>query len=385
MYPRISDFINDMFGTHLDLPIQSYGFFLASAFLAGAFFLHKELHRLELSGFAHSTRRKVITGKKAGITELLSIFLISLLIGFKLTGLFFDYAVFQKNPQDYLFSSAGSLTGGLIVAGVLTLLQFYLKKQKSLPHPIEKEIVVHAADQTWMIVFIAVIFGIIGAKIFHQLENWDDFMNDPIGSMLSFSGLTFYGGLIVAAIAVAVYAQKNGIPWKRMADAIAPSLILAYGIGRIGCQVSGDGDWGIVNTAPMPEWIAFLPDWIWAYDYPHNILNRGIPIEGCSGPHCFKLAEPVFPTPIYETTMSVIIFLFLWFIRKKMKIAGLLFAIYLMFNGMERFLIEKIRVNNVFDLWGLEVTQAEVISTLIFLGGLVLAVVLLIHQNKKRV
>ncbi|MBU2555458.1 MAG: prolipoprotein diacylglyceryl transferase, partial [Bacteroidetes bacterium] len=96
-------------------------------------------------------------------------------------------------------------------------------------------------------------------------------------------------------------------------------------------------------------------------------------------------AEPVFPTPIYETTMSVIIFLFLWFIRKKIKIAGLLFAIYLMFNGIERFLIEKIRVNNVFELWGLEVTQAEVISTLIFLGGLVLAVVFLIHQNKKRV
>ena len=383
MYPRVSDFINDIFGTNISLPIQSYGFFLASAFLVGAYFLHKELHRLELNGLAKPTFKKVTTGKEASFTELLTIFIISLGIGFKLTGLFFAYSQFEKNPQDYLFSSNGSLIGGLVVAVVLTLLQYYLKKKKALPQPVVKEITVHAADQTWMVVFIAVIFGIIGAKVFHQLENWDDFLKDPVGSMLSFSGLTFYGGLIIAAFAVGIYAHKNGIPWKRMADAIAPSLILAYGIGRIGCQVSGDGDWGIVNLAPMPQWLAFLPDWIWAYDYPHNILNKGIPIEGCIGAHCNKLAQPVFPTPIYETTMATIIFLFLWFIKKRIKIAGLLFSIYLMLNGVERFLIEKIRVNNLFDLWGMQVTQAEVISTLIFSGGLIMFLVLIIHQRNK--
>ena len=241
---------------------------------------------------------------------------------------------------------------------------------------------VHANEQTWAIVFIAVIFGIIGAKIFHQFENWNDFTADPLGSLLSFSGLTFYGGLIVATFGVGYYGEKHGIPWKRMADSIAPSLILAYGIGRIGCQVAGDGDWGIVNLAPMPQWLSFLPDWVWAYRYPHNILNEGIRMEGCTGAHCFQLAQPVFPTPLYETTMSLLIFLFLWSVRKRFKTAGFIFAIYLMLNGIERFLIEQIRVNNVLDFWGIKATQAEVIAMLIFTLGVGLFIYLFIQKPK---
>ena len=135
-------------------------------------------------------------------------------------------------------------------------------------------------------------------------------------------------------------------------------------------RFSGDGDWGIVNLAEKPGWLSWLPDWAWACTYPNNILNEGIRIPGCEGPHCFELAEAVFPTPIYETTMAFTIFLILWSLRKRVKVPGMLFSIYLMFNGMERFFIEKIRVNNVFEFLGMEVTQAEVISTLMFLGGL---------------
>ena len=382
MYPRISDFINDVFGTNLNLPIQSYGFFLAMAFVAGAYFLNRELKRMQGLGFVSSTTKKTTIGKPAGIAELVIIFVITLIVGFKLVGLIVDYQNFDKNPQSFIFSNQGSWWGGLVLAIVLTSLQFFTKKAKVLNPPVVKEITVSAPEQTWSIVFIAVIFGIIGAKVFHQLENWDDFMRDPIGSMLSFSGLTFYGGLIVAAFAVGIYGEKNGIPWKRMADSIAPSLILAYGIGRIGCQVSGDGDWGIVNTAPMPEWLSFLPDWVWSYTYPHNILNSGIKIEGCIGPHCHELAQAVFPTPLYETTMSLLIFLLLWNLRKKLATPGMLTAIYLMFNGAERFLIEKIRVNNLFDLWGMKVTQAEIISTFIFILGLGFMIYLSINKKK---
>jgi hypothetical protein len=77
--------------------------------------------------------------------------------------------------------------------------------------------------------------------------------------------------LIVAGIAVAIYARRKKIPFLHLADATAPGLILAYGIGRIGCHVSGDGDWGIVNTAEKPGWLSWLPDWAWSYDYPNNV------------------------------------------------------------------------------------------------------------------
>lgn len=239
---------------------------------------------------------------------MLITFFISLLIGYKLVGLILHYQTFANDPQEFLFSTEGCLLGGLLLAIAFTYYQYHLKEKKKLSEPKIEEITVPAKDQMWPILFIAVIFGIIGAKIFHQFENWDTFMADPVGSLFSFSGLTFYGGLIVAAFAIAYYGEKHGIPWRHMADSVAPSLIIAYGIGRIGCQVAGDGDWGIVNTLAQPQWLSFLPDWTWAYNYPHNILNEGVLIPGCVGDHCHQLAQPVFPTPIYETTNALIIF-----------------------------------------------------------------------------
>ncbi len=161
-----------------------------------------------------------------------------------------------------------------------------------------------------------------------------------------------------------------------MFDSVAPSLILSYGIGRIGCHVAGDGDWGIVNTLDKPGWLSFLPDWLWSYNYPHNILNEGIPIPGCTGNHCYELAQGVFPTPVYETIMAILIFLFLWKLRKHIQIPGVLASVYLVLNGTERFLIEKIRINNVFDLWRMKVTQAEVVSVILFATGIFLIIYL---------
>lgn len=384
MYPRLSDLINDLFGTSIVLPIQSYGFFLAMAFLTGALLLRSEFARKEKLGLIKSIIKKTTVGKPISLIELVITFAASLIIGYKLAGIIIYYDQLIINPQEFVFSSEGSWIGGFIIAAVITFIQYYLKNKDKLDKPIIKEVTIPAKEQTWQILFIAVIFGIVGAKIFHQLENWNDFVADPINSLLSFSGLTYYGGLIVAAFAVAFYGEKHGIPWRHMADSIAPSLILAYGIGRIGCQVSGDGDWGIVNTMLQPEWLSFLPEWTWSYTYPHNIINQGILIEGCTGAHCRVLAQPVWPTPIYETTMSVIIFGVLWFLRKKINIPGVIFAIYLMFNGLERFFIEKIRVNNVFDFLGMKVTQAEIISTLIFITGLIFLLAFVQLSKKKK-
>jgi phosphatidylglycerol:prolipoprotein diacylglycerol transferase len=153
-------------------------------------------------------------------------------------------------------------------------------------------------------------------------------------------------------------------------------MMLAYAVGRLGCQLSGDGDWGIVNLHPKP--FSWLPDWVWSYRYPHNVLEAGNPIAGCAGQYCNQLAQPVYPTPFYEFLMCSVLFLVLWLIRKKIRVAGQLFGIYLIFNGMERFLIEKIRVNTKYEGLPFQPTQAELISLVLVLGG-----VLLLVKSKK--
>ena len=161
------------------------------------------------------------------------------------------------------------------------------------------------------ITIIAAIGGILGAKLFDALENYQDFVHDPM-MIFSSSGLTVYGGLIVGAISVLVYTGKKGIPILHMVDAAAPSMILAYAVGRIGCQMAGDGDWGIVNPNSLPSFLSFLPHWMWSFGYPHNIEHAGIPIPGCMGDYCTVLNPGVYPTPFYETIMGTIIFFILW-------------------------------------------------------------------------
>jgi prolipoprotein diacylglyceryltransferase len=151
--------------------------------------------------------------------------------------------------------------------------------------------------------------------------------------------------------------------------------MLAYGTGRVGCQLSGDGCWGVVNTAPKPDWLSFLPDWMWSFNYPHNVINEGVPIPSCSGDHCYILDQPVFPTPFYETTIAVIFFAVLWMLRLRISIPGVLFGIYLMMNGTERFFVEKIRINIRYDLLGMQVTQAELLAVGLFLTGLAFIII----------
>jgi prolipoprotein diacylglyceryltransferase len=187
--------------------------------------------------------------------------------------------------------------------------------------------------------------------------------------------------LICAATAIIIFARKHKIPLVHLADAIAPPLMIAYAVGRIGCQVAGDGDWGIVNAAPNPY--GWLPDWMWSFTYPHNVNEAGVPIEGCVGRFCNQLPQPVYPTPFYETIMGLILFALLWSLRKKLRPYGALFAFYLIVNGIERFLIEQIRVNNRLDFFGLQPTQAEVIAVGLVLVGIALWVVLAQRQKKK--
>ena len=194
------------------------------------------------------------------------------------------------------------------------------------------------------------------------------FIEDPLEQLLSGSGLAIYGGLILAFITLLWYIRKKGMKPLHVMDAAAPALIMGYAVGRIGCQLSGDGDWGITNTMPPPTWW-FLPDWAWSYDYPHNVLNDGIEIAGCTWEYCMHLAQGVYPTPIYETFFSLVIFGILWALRKKIRVAGVLFFLYVLLNGVERFFIEKIRTNPDITVFGLEATQAEYVAFLLIVIG----------------
>lgn len=204
---------------------------------------------------------------------------------------------------------------------------------------------------------LALVTGFAGAKLFHILENLDEFAASPGRMIFSTGGFTFYGGLLVAGAAIAWYTRSKNLRLGLVADAFAPGLIIAYGIGRIGCHLAGDGDWGIAsNLAARPSWI---PMWLWAETYPNNILN-------------ISIAEPgVYPTPIYEFAMAAVIFGILWSLRRHPFKPWWLFSLYLVFVGIERFLIEQIRVNNVFGFIGMQVTQAELISVALMIVGVV--------------
>lgn len=365
MYPTLYHFFYDWFGVKIQFlrAINSFGFFVAIAFITGAWLFGKEVYRKYKEGLIPSQQVKQIIGKPASVQELVLNGLFGFLIGFKIVYAIFHSEVFQDFPK-YLATGKGSWIGAIVLSAVFAYWKYYEKKKEALDPPKEMEVEFLPSQHVGPLLLIAAVFGIIGAKLFAYLENPGDiieFLSDP------FSGLTMYGGLICALVAGYFYFRKHNLPALHFLDAVAPTLIITYGIGRIGCHVAGDGDWGIVNLNPNPGW---LPDWLWAYDYPNNVNRDGVDMAQCfyGDKFCTHLPQPVYPTSMYETIMCGLIFGFLMMIRKRLKAIGVLFFTYLSLNGVERYLIEQIRVNKPY---GFGLNQAEIIALSFILFGII--------------
>ena len=203
-----------------------------------------------------------------------------------------------------------------------------------------------------VITFLALIGGIVGAKVFYVLEEWNFGKGLPISSFLttdsliSAAGLTFYGGLIFAIILVIIYCRIKKLSVLRMFDFLSPAAAIGYGIARIGCHLSGDGCYGINVNNSFWEFLG--------YSYTNGTVPTPEGILAC-------------PTPIFEFFAAILIFLFLWNRRTKIKYTGEIFYYYLLLSGISRLLVEFIRLNPKV-IFGL--TQAQLVSVIMIICAL---------------
>lgn len=384
MYPNLYYLLKELFGINLPFlkTISCAGFFMALAFIPGGWLWSHELKRKEKNGKLTYITRTIVVGKNTSVGSVIFHFILGFIAGFKLIGLFTLHASIQNNAE-YLFSLKGNLIAGFVCAIIWSAVTLYKSYKQRLQKPHEETIQIYPHEYVPGGVLVAAISGVVGAKVFGLLENWNAFLDDPINNIFSSTGFAYLGGFIVATFAMWFYHYRFGVQRMRMADALAPSLMLSYSLGRLGCQIAGDGDWGINSIHPKP--FAWLPQWLWSYDYPHNILHKGIYIQNCTwDDYCNKLAVGVYPTPLYELIIGLILFAVLMLMKKRLKLAGRISACYLMFAAVERFFIEKIRVDVRYNFLGLHPTQAQLLSIFCFCCGIFLYIIApKLNANKK--
>jgi phosphatidylglycerol:prolipoprotein diacylglycerol transferase len=229
-------------------------------------------------------------------------------------------------PEIHLLGISIKTFGVMFALGFLACGAVAARRLRELGKPV---------DWAYEIVFAALVGGVVGARGYYVIENYQQVKHDLLGSLFSGSGLVWYGGAIGGAIGVIGWMRWRHALELRMLDMCATALALGYAIGRIGCQVSGDGDYGIRSSLP------------WAMGYPHGTVPTppGVRVQ---------------PTPIYETVAMCLLAYVLWHLRDRLR-PGVVFALYLLFSGLERFLVEFIRRNKEVIV-GLTAPQLESVA-----------------------
>jgi phosphatidylglycerol:prolipoprotein diacylglycerol transferase len=232
------------------------------------------------------------------------------------------------------------------------------------------------------ITFLAVIFGIGGAKMLYLIEEWESFVRDPFGMAFSAGGLTWYGGFLLALLAVSLFIRSKRIPFLKVWDGLGIALILAYGVGRIGCHLAGDGDYGAPTHLPwgtiyaqgvakpsraLQEYFQHHPEQRaeWKYD-SLRVLFAGKDRMG--NPYTrFDEITPLHPTPLYEFVLGCAGFGLLFWLRSRLKVDGTLFMCYVMLSSIFRFFVEFLRLNP--HLFG-GLSEAQLFSIVLFVAAL---------------
>ena len=193
-------------------------------------------------------------------------------------------------------------------------------------------------DWAYEIAFAALVGGLVGSRLDYVIQNWDEVSDDLLGNIVSGTGLVWFGGLVGGAAGVLLWAWRRGFLERRLLDLCAPSLAVGYAIGRLGCQLSGDGDYGTETELP------------WGMAYPEGTV---------------RTLDEVHPTPVYETVAMGLAGLLLWQLRDRMRPGGL-FALYLVLAGGERLLVELVRRN---DEVVAGLTQPQLLSLAMIAAG----------------
>ncbi|MCU1311827.1 MAG: Prolipoprotein diacylglyceryl transferase [Candidatus Angelobacter sp.] len=186
-----------------------------------------------------------------------------------------------------------------------------------------------------MVIGVSAVAGVVGAKIYHVLESPSQLMAAPFSTIFSRSGFAWFGGFIAGLLALIYFARRYQIPVLTFLDACAPATAAGYAVGRIGCLLSGDGDYGQPTSLP------------WGMSFPPPAL-----VPSTTGV-CPEYGLPadcrVHPTPIYEFIVGMVLAYILWKLGEKVIRAempqGIILAAFLILSGLARFLVEFIRIN----------------------------------------
>ncbi len=221
----------------------------------------------------------------------------------------------------------------------------------------------HDPERAWDLVFMAVLGGVIGAKAYYVLLNYDALLANPLSAIFSRGGMVWYGGFAGALLLIVFEIKRRSLPLGQMADLCSPTLAIGYAVGRMGCFLVGD-DYG----RPTGSWVGIK--------FPNGTpptrvddLERFFDVQVDPAlVERFGQVVPVHPTQLYEIAMASLIFLVLWKLRVHRHAAGWLWWMCLTLLSAERFLVEFVRVKD--DRFFGPLTLAQGIAITLVLVGL---------------